>query len=651
MRFGSRHAAMLGVAGVVGLTSAVLSVAAQSAHAAVTCPSVDQTTGAVSPGPAPGVNWSGCDLTGANLQFAGMTGADLSGANLTGANMKLVGLASANLSGANLTNANAFDSAMGLANLSGADFSGTNLTLADLQQANIAGARFATANLGGVRGLAVTGTPTSLPAKWFVAATTDVTGATTEYLIGPTANIAGADLIGLNLAGDDLSQLNVSNGSLANTNLTGTDLSNANLSGVQSGGIVGQPSALPAGWFVLDGYLLGPGANAGGANLAGANLTGHSLQGINFTQANLAGADLAGLDLSSVNFFGADLAGANLSNTNLNADLQQANLTNANLTGATITTANLTSVTWLHTTCPDGSNSDAYVDGCLSARDVTAPTASPLVASGTVGTNGWYTSEVTVTWQWADDGTIVPALCPASSTTTGEGDLVTLTASCADLAGNVGHGSYQVKVDTIPPTVTVTGVSPGQTYVLGAVPQPGCVTADNLSGVAIPATLKVTSVGSHGVGEFTAACAGARDMAGNYQAAPVQVSYTVVYGFGGFLSPTPGATLPKSQRTITVTFPLTLANGQPISAATASELGQDGSVRAALTGPGISRQVVTCGWVAGRKLFRCEITTPRGVQTGTKRAYSLSAWEKVAAGLTEAPPIGKALNPVVIHFR
>ena len=68
---------------------------------------------------APGVYWSECDksnadLTGANLfyadlSYADLTGADLSGADLTGANLKGANLKGADLSGANLSGANLFD--------------------------------------------------------------------------------------------------------------------------------------------------------------------------------------------------------------------------------------------------------------------------------------------------------------------------------------------------------------------------------------------------------------------------------------------------------------------------------------------------------------------------------------------------------------
>ena len=148
-------------------------------------------------------------------------------------------------------------------------------------------------------------------------------------------------------------------------------------------------------------------------------------------------------------------------------------------------------MTWLHTICPDGSNSDKYIDGCLS----------PL--------------------------------------------------------------------DTTPPVVTVTGVSANRHYIIGAVPTPGCHTTDD-SMVATPASLTVTTTGAHGDGSFTATCAGAVDLAGNTQAAPVSVTYTVVYGFGGVPSPKPRATPAKSARAIIVTVRLVEASGPPNGPAVAS---------------------------------------------------------------------------------
>ena len=44
-------------------------------------------------------------------------------------------------------------------------------------------------------------------------------------------------------------------------NLSGVQLSGANLSGVRSGSIIGTPLSLPKDWVLLNGYLIGPGAD------------------------------------------------------------------------------------------------------------------------------------------------------------------------------------------------------------------------------------------------------------------------------------------------------------------------------------------------------------------------------------------------------
>jgi len=85
---------------------------------------------------------------------------------------------------------------------------------------------------------------------------------------------------------------------------------------VFSGGISDTPSALPTGWSLVDGYLIGPGADLANAILA---------------NANLAGANLSGADLSDADFSGADVSGATYGNT----------------------------------ICPNGSNSDDDGDTCV----------------------------------------------------------------------------------------------------------------------------------------------------------------------------------------------------------------------------------------------------------------------------------------------
>jgi len=73
------RASALRLTAMLAVVAGTLAVAASPA-AAVSCPTVDFTTHLVSPPPAPGVDWSGCNLSEANLK-----GANLAGANLTAA--------------------------------------------------------------------------------------------------------------------------------------------------------------------------------------------------------------------------------------------------------------------------------------------------------------------------------------------------------------------------------------------------------------------------------------------------------------------------------------------------------------------------------------------------------------------------------------
>jgi len=107
-----------------------------------------------------------------------------------------------------------------------------------------------------------------------------------------TGNFAGANFTYANLAG---------------AMLNGVNLAKTNLSGVTSGHIVGVPSALPKGWMLVKGFLIGP-----SANLASANLTG-----LNLTKVNATGATFYGANLTNVNFSGANLTNASLSNATI----------------------------------------------------------------------------------------------------------------------------------------------------------------------------------------------------------------------------------------------------------------------------------------------------------------------------------------------
>jgi uncharacterized protein YjbI with pentapeptide repeats len=146
--------------------------------------------------------------------------------------------------------------------------------------------------------------------------------------VGAYANLQGCSFDFVSLAGDDLTGANLTGADLEGTDLAGTHLGGAVLTGadlqyVGSGEIIGTPAALPTGWAVGGGYLMGP-----GVGLSNLDLHGITFPAADLTGANLQGAYLAGATLSAVtSFASADLEYANLSG----ADIQGANLSGADM--------------------------------------------------------------------------------------------------------------------------------------------------------------------------------------------------------------------------------------------------------------------------------------------------------------------------------
>jgi hypothetical protein len=158
------------------------------------------------------------------------------------------------------------------------------------------------------------------------------------------------------------------------------------------------------------------------------------------------------------------------------------------------------------------------------------PTASPS-QNPAANANGWNNTDVTISWNWADNqgGSGVDlANCTQTSSSSGEGQQ-TLSASCADLAGNQGSATYSVKVDKTAPTLNPV-VSPNPVP-LGSSATVTANASDSLSSIASQScgALDTTSAGTK-----TVTCT-ATDNAGN--TASASVTYQVAYGWSGFFQP------------------------------------------------------------------------------------------------------------------
>lgn len=215
-----------------------------------------------------------------------------------------------------------------------------------------------------------------------------------------------------------------------------------------------------------------------------------------------------------------------------------------------------------------GNSATAGVSGI--SVDLTPPTIGFDHQSPAANANGWNNTDVTLSWNCADELSGSTAET-ASATVTGEGQDLPGTGTCHDVAGNSASDTQHVRIDRTAPTVNVTGVTDGAQYELGAVPNAACETKDDLSGVNTYATASVSGGSTNGVGTFAATCAGGTDKAGN-SADPVSVSYTVNYRLSEFLAPiknSPIVNTGKAGRTYPVKWQLTDANGGYVSALSA----------------------------------------------------------------------------------
>jgi hypothetical protein len=166
--------------------------------------------------------------------------------------------------------------------------------------------------------------------------------------------------------------------------------------------------------------------------------------------------------------------------------------------------------------------------GAFEREDITPPVIVPQI-SGTLGTNGWYTSNVQVLWAVVDNESAVGSQT-GCDTTTISSDTSSVTLTCtATSAGGTDSLSVTIKRDATAPTLVPT-ISPNPVSLNGtATATPNA--SDTLSGIA---SQSCGTVDTSTVGNRSVVCT-ATDNAGNTVNA--NANYQVIYNFVGFFQP------------------------------------------------------------------------------------------------------------------
>ncbi len=169
---------------------------------------------------------------------------------------------------------------------------------------------------------------------------------------------------------------------------------------------------------------------------------------------------------------------------------------------------------------------DGQVIITYTSPDSTAPVITPSISS-MAGNNGWYVSDVTVSWSVTDAESAISSQtgCDPSTVTS---DTAGVTFTCtATSSGGTASKSVTIKRDATNPTVSYTGNA--GTYTIDQSVSISCTAADNLSGVASSSCANISGPAySFALGTNTRS-ASATDNAGNTGSGSTTFTVSVTY--------------------------------------------------------------------------------------------------------------------------
>jgi uncharacterized protein YjbI with pentapeptide repeats len=301
-----------------------------------------------------GANFSGAVIKGIEVSgVTGLTASQIYGtASYISGDLTGIVFEQANLSGWNFANQNLTNASFYASNLTTANFTNANLANATLYAATLTSANFTNANLTSAKFAGSRLTSANISGAIVKGADFGYTINITSSQIYSTASYISGDLTGIALDHDDLTGWNLANENLANANFNVAFLTNANFT---------KSNLTNASFF---------GSSDGvAATLTNTNFSGAMVKGVNFRQATSTGftasqlystASYSSRDLTGIVLGGNDLTGWNFANQKLtSANFAGSALTNTNFTDADLRGASgwtPIDLTIVHNTIrPDGS--------------------------------------------------------------------------------------------------------------------------------------------------------------------------------------------------------------------------------------------------------------------------------------------------------
>jgi trimeric autotransporter adhesin len=207
------------------------------------------------------------------------------------------------------------------------------------------------------------------------------------------------------------------------------------------------------------------------------------------------------------------------------------------------------------------------------------PTITPTV-TGTLGTNGWYTSNVQVSWAVNGNGTAITSQSGCATTTIATDTTGRVVTCSATNAGGTSAQSVTIKRDATAPVIAISTPANGATYPQGTVVNANYSCSDATSGVAScsgttasGAPINTATQGGQSFIVNATDAAGNSAMAStNYTITAPIVSFTLAPGTLGFGNQ--AVNIPSSSASITLSNTGTTALPLTSIALTGSNPGQ-----------------------------------------------------------------------------